>query len=1274
MKGINEIECFQLWDKLYRDGNFPGGFAKWLLDSDIVSYVPSLPPSVEWLEVVVVQVDQEVSRWQALIRQRRRAHDREIFEQDWKMGGKLHAAAVKNPPSCRFDSITQEMRICISPLKVAKGHPAAFRVLSGLHAVQPGAKWCFGKTCATVARVSADYVVLHEPMRVDMYKKSVSQKTWTAQPEAVYQNVKNFWAKFWDAEGEVNWEGVEKLVQGLPELEPFDPHISPEELQTAIDKLPVNEARGMDGWSNTELKSLGLEDVTLLACLFNLVTETGQWPEHLCKGLVALVSKVEDPQTAKDARPITVLSTLYRLYGKVMTQKIFRHWEGFLPPHLFGSVPGKSSMDAAWTLAANIESALAENRDLFGVSLDLSKAYNTLRREVLARFALRTGWPAKLVVAYNSFLSNLERYFQIHDGVYGPVTSCVGVPEGCPLAVPAMILTTWAVMNLVQSPKTTCVTYVDNWSLQCTDMPSVQLALQHVSWATTSLQLLLNPEKTRAYATTPDARSLLRGVSFQGFKLEVLNRVGDLGVDFGAARQHVAAPVLRKLEQNEPKLRRLQLMPWPAHRKAGALQKVIHPAISFGSELAAVSLSTFSTIRGKYSTAVWGKKNHRNHFLGPLFGCAVNYEPVLEILKRRVASFQRFFGNSPFSVIQTWNAVLQSQGKVAGPVTYLFQHLRILRWEPLQDGYCRTDEGLVVHLPFLGRRRGFSLFLGSWWRVVLPKLRLQEGLVDLQGTELGQTMFLRCAAKCNWAQVGCFTAGAAVFTDQKKHFLGDAEALCTHCGEVDSQLHRLRHCPFYSHLREGLPKGFLDSLPLPILTRGLWPTPQAVIELENRLNSTALPDLRECFDGHVCLFTDGSTYCNNHVSQSAWSVILAEPDSFENAIAAKGCLPGVQSNFRAELFAVFVAVRQAEAADIYSDNLGVVSGFKRLLRTGWVHSWWIKTAEPELWFEVAEALQSKNGPFRIHHVKSHQDPHLCTTEHEKWTFFHNDAADRAAKSAHVQDETTLSLLRRARQELQVQAHQAMLVFQLQQQMLCCAGSPQSKTRSVADTGVTALRVVPRSVPLLLGSPVSVQDLNRVDVSTALLGPRFCHVFRQYCLGQTWCKNDSGVSLLELYLHFASATGWVCPVNVAAWKPFQLPTGLVADVPACFVHETEYPQLKLCRPLLSKQLNLFRNVVRFMFKEAEIDFPMPRAKTLSQWGINEEVPSICIAPCTVRADVSKLSEIFWVHRRYSRAVAISFQPPRDPVECPLMFVSPRVTWARYYARRRLAVNS
>ena len=290
-----------------------------------------------------------------------------------------------------------------------------------------------------------------------------------------------------------------------------------------------------------------------------------------------------------------------------------------------------------------------------------------------------------------------------------------------------------------------------------------------------------------------------------------------------------------------------------------------------------------------------------------------------------------------------------------------------------------------------------------------------------------------------------------------------------------------------------------------------------------------------------------------------------------------------------------------------------------------------------------------------------------------WTACHNNAADEAAKSAHVQDAATLSLLQKARRTLTEQILQAKLVFQLQEQVLCSA-TLNSKSPSMPARQEQSRCEVPACPPLLPASPFSVQGLGGVEVSCALLGPRFCQVFREYCLEQSWCKTESWVSLLELYLHFVRVTGWLSPVNVASWKPQQLPLGLVADVPACFVHETEYPQLKMCRPLLSKQLNVFGSIVRFMFKEAAIDFPMSRTKSLAHWGVNEEVPSICIAPCTVRADAGKLSDIFWAHRRYSRALAIPFQPPRDPVDCPTPFVSPKVTWARYYARRRLARNS
>ena len=64
-------------------------------------------------------------------------------------------------------------------------------------------------------------------------------------------------------------------------------------------------------------------------------------------------------------------------------------------------------MHAAWQLAMQIEEAMSDETELFGVSLDLSKAYNTLQRNIFAALALRAGWPQQLVQAYVNYLNNL---------------------------------------------------------------------------------------------------------------------------------------------------------------------------------------------------------------------------------------------------------------------------------------------------------------------------------------------------------------------------------------------------------------------------------------------------------------------------------------------------------------------------------------------------------------------------------------------------------------------------------------------------------------------------------------------------------------------------------------------------------------------------------------------------------------------------------------------------------------------------------------------------
>ena len=89
------------------------------------------------------------------------------------------------------------------------------------------------------------------------------------------------------------------MIQNLPEIPQFDPMISAAEIRETIHRLAVGKARGMDGFSMAELKSMGEPEHEMLAALFNCVLRTGRWLQGLTSSFLSLLAKgaaAEDAQ------------------------------------------------------------------------------------------------------------------------------------------------------------------------------------------------------------------------------------------------------------------------------------------------------------------------------------------------------------------------------------------------------------------------------------------------------------------------------------------------------------------------------------------------------------------------------------------------------------------------------------------------------------------------------------------------------------------------------------------------------------------------------------------------------------------------------------------------------------------------------------------------------------------------------------------------------------------------------------------------------------------
>ena len=112
-------------------------------------------------------------------------------------------------------------------------------------------------------------------------------------------------------------------------------------------------------------------------------------------------------------------------------------------PCLCGSIPGRSATDIAMQLQISLEKHILQGQCIYGASLDLHKAFNTLNRDLLKNLCRKLGL-GPIWFPYENALRKMERFFNVRGEWSKPLKSTTGVPEGCPLSVVMMALVTWA--------------------------------------------------------------------------------------------------------------------------------------------------------------------------------------------------------------------------------------------------------------------------------------------------------------------------------------------------------------------------------------------------------------------------------------------------------------------------------------------------------------------------------------------------------------------------------------------------------------------------------------------------------------------------------------------------------------------------------------------------------------------------------------------------------------------------------------------------------------
>ncbi|UYV63065.1 hypothetical protein LAZ67_2003029, partial [Cordylochernes scorpioides] len=217
-------------------------------------------------------------------------------------------------------------------------------------------------------------------------------------------------------------------------LEEDDPlhrsDISREDIAAAIRRLPTGKASGWDSLL-CELFS-AYEDFfsALLGRVFGASLVRGALPSSTCRGSICLVPKARSGPGLTGFRPITLLSTDYRILAAILLRQI----------------------------------ATAGRLPLAVVSVDLESAFDSLDREFLKSLLVSLGLPPSFIRWIQLLYARANAAVRIGDHHTAVFPILNGVRQGCAVSVALFSLATTSLLRRLQSAlgEGNVIAYVDD--------------------------------------------------------------------------------------------------------------------------------------------------------------------------------------------------------------------------------------------------------------------------------------------------------------------------------------------------------------------------------------------------------------------------------------------------------------------------------------------------------------------------------------------------------------------------------------------------------------------------------------------------------------------------------------------------------------------------------------------------------------------------------------------------------------------------------------------
>ena len=206
--------------------------------------------------------------------------------------------------------------------------------------------------------------------------------------------------------------------------------VSVDEVEKVIKRLNPNKATTFNTIPLKMLTKTSETSAKIIHKVFNETVETGDYPDNLKLADITPVFKKKDPLNKINYRPVSVLPSISKLFEKLMQHQLVNYMENYLSPHLCGYRKGYSSQQALMSLIESWKKSLDKKGYGGAISMDLSKAFDTIKHNLLLAKLHAYGFSKKTLKLIHNYLSNTWHRTKINKDFSTWQELLQGVPQG----------------------------------------------------------------------------------------------------------------------------------------------------------------------------------------------------------------------------------------------------------------------------------------------------------------------------------------------------------------------------------------------------------------------------------------------------------------------------------------------------------------------------------------------------------------------------------------------------------------------------------------------------------------------------------------------------------------------------------------------------------------------------------------------------------------------------------------------------------------------------